>query len=174
MTSQTMTITGPAALLLKNEDVPVRVAVWLAENATKSTFASSLLNGFVRYGSLTQKQVAAVLRIVDAPAPKVAAEPADQMGIYVTLDPSDNGLDIYRVKRSKSSGNLYALRLDPTSGSFEYAPGTIRSLSASDRVTADEAALLGQALGICIVCGATLTDPESVARGIGPVCIKNV
>jgi hypothetical protein len=34
----------------------------------------------------------------------------------------------------------------------------------------EQAAKQGHMLGFCIRCGATLTDPESVAAGIGPVC----
>jgi hypothetical protein len=34
----------------------------------------------------------------------------------------------------------------------------------------DEAGKLGKQFGFCIRCGATLTDPVSVANGIGPVC----
>jgi len=30
--------------------------------------------------------------------------------------------------------------------------------------------LEGRTIGRCRVCGRTLTDPESVALGIGPVC----
>ena len=33
---------------------------------------------------------------------------------------------------------------------------------------------LGLATGYCGVCGANLTDPLSIARGIGPECIKRV
>lgn len=34
----------------------------------------------------------------------------------------------------------------------------------------EQAAQQGKMMGFCIRCGATLTDPESVAAGIGPVC----
>ncbi|HEX8321653.1 DUF6011 domain-containing protein [Longimicrobium sp.] len=34
----------------------------------------------------------------------------------------------------------------------------------------DQAAAKGKAVGFCVRCGATLTDPVSVANGIGPVC----
>jgi hypothetical protein len=39
-------------------------------------------------------------------------------------------------------------------------------------MTLDEAAAKGKAFTFCVKCGATLTDPISVANGIGPVCIK--
>lgn len=37
-------------------------------------------------------------------------------------------------------------------------------------LTLNEAAKFGHTTGTCLVCARTLTDPESVARGIGPVC----
>jgi hypothetical protein len=39
-------------------------------------------------------------------------------------------------------------------------------------MTLDEAKAKGKAFTFCVKCGATLTDPVSVANGIGPVCIK--
>jgi hypothetical protein len=35
-----------------------------------------------------------------------------------------------------------------------------------------EAGALGKQFGFCVRCGATLTDPVSVANGLGPVCAK--
>lgn len=85
---------------------------------------------------------------------------------------------VYRCQVSRSSGHLYALVLtiDPAAqkGRFEYAAGAVRELLASERLTVTEAARLGHHYGICVVCGATLTDPASVAQGIGPVCIKKL
>lgn len=43
---------------------------------------------------------------------------------------------------------LRAILLDPKGASIRY----------------------GQALGVCGVCGRILTDPESIAKGIGPIC----
>lgn len=38
-------------------------------------------------------------------------------------------------------------------------------------LTSDMVGAKGKAFGFCVRCGATLTDPVSVAQGIGPVCI---
>jgi hypothetical protein len=35
------------------------------------------------------------------------------------------------------------------------------------------AAQMGRTVGYCVICGRFLTDAESVAKGIGPVCEKN-
>jgi hypothetical protein len=81
---------------------------------------------------------------------------------------------IFKVQRAvNGSGNLYAKELvidGPGDGRFEYAPGAIRRLSASDAMTVEEAAEFGRLYGVCCVCGRTLTDEQSIAAGIGPVC----
>lgn len=87
------------------------------------------------------------------------------------------GDDFYRVQRSRGSGNLYAKRLVVSEfgkGHFEYASGAIFGLSDEDRMSVEEAKQFGFAYGICCVCSAELSDPKSVAAGIGPVCAKRV
>lgn len=44
-------------------------------------------------------------------------------------------------------------------------------LAGAKPLTKDEAGALGKKFGICIRCGALLSDPVSVAQGLGPVCI---
>ena len=88
-------------------------------------------------------------------------------GMYQTAD----GV-IYRVQRSRELGKLYAKRLNPLGNSFEFAPGVIRTLTANDKMSLEDAKAFGVATGICCVCAAFLTDEKSVAAGIGPVCAK--
>jgi hypothetical protein len=75
---------------------------------------------------------------------------------------------IYRVVASKDSGRLYAKRSTPDG--FEYDKGAIFRLFAEDRMTVEEVAEVGRRDGYCYVCGRHLTNPESVALGIGPIC----
>ena len=75
---------------------------------------------------------------------------------------------IYKVQASKSSGNLYA-KVFGDSG-YEYAPGAMRLLASASRLTLEQAAEMGVKTGRCVVCARLLTDPESVAAGIGPIC----
>lgn len=91
------------------------------------------------------------------------------------VDP-DEGLyrvedEIVRIKLSKS-GNWYATmamkRPGRTTITWEYL---------GKRINMDEALALtdaeaGQYLGYCVRCNAELTDPDSIARGLGPVCAK--
>lgn len=88
--------------------------------------------------------------------------------------------DIYRVQASRETGRLYAKRLDPSSGKFDYVKGSIYTLSADMRMTVEEAAEWGRESaraakeagrphGWCVY-GHRLTRPESILKGIGPVC----
>ena len=98
----------------------------------------------------------ALPRLVEAPAPS---------GLHV-LDG-----EVYRVVVSRGSGRPYALLLVAAcTGAFEYAPGAVRHLSEDTLMTLEEARDYGVRYGVCAACGRTLTDPESIEYGIGPVC----
>ncbi len=98
--------------------------------------------------------------------------------VRATVAPLEVGMyraggEIFRVVRSRESGNLYAKRLNVLgegNAQFTYAAGAIRTLTAADRMTVAEAKAWGVEFGICCVCAAVLTNPVSVAEGIGPVC----
>lgn len=81
---------------------------------------------------------------------------------------------IFKVqKAARCRGRLYAKALveDGNGGwTFEYAPGAIKNLSAATRLTLEEAKRFGMLYGTCCVCGRTLTNEESIAAGIGPIC----
>lgn len=81
---------------------------------------------------------------------------------------------IFKVQVAKNgSGRMYAKELtgDSEEGfQFVYAPGAVRKLSASTRLSLEEAKEFGALYGTCCVCSRTLTDENSIAAGIGPVC----
>lgn len=78
---------------------------------------------------------------------------------------------IYKVQRAvHGSGNLYAKRWDAETESFDIERGAIRKIEAAHRMTAAEAGAFGLIIGACAHCGKTLTDEESIARGLGPIC----
>lgn len=78
---------------------------------------------------------------------------------------------IYKVQRAvHGSGFLYAKRWDEESQSFEKETGAIRKIRADHRMTLEQAARFGQVTGTCGHCGRTLTDEDSIAAGIGPIC----
>lgn len=154
------------------------LADW-AGRQTWSRFAMSIADYFQKYGRMSDKQAEALRSMyakalakgVTTAQREPVANPVTEVGMYR----KDNA--IFRVKLSKQ-GRLYAMRFVPTAVAkadrFVYANGAIYNLSADDRMTVDEVTDLGLQFGICVVCGADLTDPKSVAQGIGPVCIKKV
>lgn len=90
---------------------------------------------------------------------------------------TENGERVfYKVQIAKQgSGNLYAKRLERDASRasgwrFVYAPGAIRSLTPADKLSLEEAQQFGQLYGVCCVCAAELTDEDSIAKGIGPIC----
>jgi len=81
---------------------------------------------------------------------------------------------VYKVQRAvHGNGRVYAKQLTVLSTGefqFEYAPGAIRFLTQDTRMSVEDAAAFGHLYGRCVQCGRTLTDEDSIARGIGPVC----
>jgi hypothetical protein len=78
----------------------------------------------------------------------------------------------FKVKAGKESGRLYAMKFDTNTGKFAYDKGAIFNLRPETRMTKEQAAAYGRKTGVCLICGRQLTDPTSVAQGIGPICIK--
>ena len=79
--------------------------------------------------------------------------------------------EVYRTVLS-GAGNLYAKIF--TDEGWEYAAGAIRKIRPEHRMTVERAIELSARFARCIRCGAELTDPTSVERGIGPVCITKI
>jgi hypothetical protein len=124
-----------------------------------------VFEGAVDFATLTSAEASSLItELLNSPR-KSGAERVSDEGMYRNAEG-----EIFRVQRSKESGNLYAKRLDIIDGGFVYEAGAIRNLKPSDRMTLDEAKAFGVEYGICCVCGAFLTNEVSVAEGIGPVC----
>jgi hypothetical protein len=75
---------------------------------------------------------------------------------------------IIRVYVGRQSGRMLAAEI--TADGPEYLGAASRFVTADQRLSVDEAARYGSQFGYCCVCGAELSDPTSVAAGIGPVC----
>ena len=73
-----------------------------------------------------------------------------------------------QVRKSKTSGRFYAKSWNGRS--FEYAAGLVFKLTSAMLATEAELELFGHTYTVCAVCGRTLTNPESITRGIGPIC----
>lgn len=120
----------------------------------------------------SERQVEAINRCRARRQPRQASPQVTEIGLYR----ADDGT-VYKVQAARQSGHLYAKRLvviEHGQASFEFEQGAIRKLRPEQRMTVEQAAAFGHQFGVCAVCGATLTDPVSVERGIGPICASRV
>lgn len=105
-------------------------------------------------------------------APRKAAAQRPGPGFYVA------GEDIVKVQANRAGTNVYAKILIPSGtssrGRFEYRPGLIDQLAGASTATVDDMAAWGARTGTCGICGALLTNPESIERGIGPICASRM
>jgi hypothetical protein len=94
-------------------------------------------------------------------------------GFYVL-----NGVVYKVIVAVHASGRKYAKVLD-VDGSWDRAPGAIRRLRPEHKMTLVQALevakryatdMSSELYGRCFVCGRTLTDEDSIAANIGPVC----
>lgn len=86
-------------------------------------------------------------------------------GFYKSTDGN-----IYQVVQAKHGAHFLAKILDQETGKFEYAGAAKRFVKADQRMTLEEAQEYGKRTGTCMVCSRRLSNPESIAAGIGPVC----
>ena len=183
-------------------------AEWLRQPVTGDfTFHADMLAALIKYGSLTERQEAAVRNAAAKSAARkaewAAAKAAREEGAAVlSLAKIRTGFDsaLRFLKRPKlrvaniqfslapatgrNAGCIYVVRADDDTYLGKITPEdkflTSRDCTAADsevvaRVAADPAAAAeahGHEYGQCSCCGRELTNPESVARGIGPICAE--
>lgn len=96
-----------------------------------------------------------------APKPAEPKEPAvSKPGPYRLADGT-----VVLVKLGRNTGRPFALGLPD----LAYLGGGSK-LDGAVRLTLEEAKDFGLKTGVCCCCGAILTNPESIALGIGPIC----
>ena len=126
----------------------------------------------VEFAGLTSKQASEFIgTLINAPK-RVAGVRGNfpvEEGMY-----RDNAGIIYKVQASRETGRLYAKHLDVAERKFIFEAGAMRHLTAEMRMSIEEAKAFGVEYGFCCVCAKFLTDPRSVADGIGPVCSGRV
>jgi hypothetical protein len=179
------------------------VLQWIDAAAARGfEFAVSLRASLLRYGSLTENQVAAVRRSIQksqerreaaaANAPSVAGEGFQRL-LASFKTAIENGLKAPKIRigtltfspakaASQNAGFLYVKANGEYSGKIS-PEGRLFACSHVDQATKDliarvgqdplaEAVAHGKATGECSCCGRELTDPASIAAGIGPICAK--
>lgn len=91
---------------------------------------------------------------------------------------------IYVVRQNRTNAGVHARRLVEIGGQrltaagtvvnieFVYDPGALLRLRPEDQMTLEEARPFIIRYGKCIFCNTALSDATSVARGVGPVCVR--
>lgn len=104
---------------------------------------------------------------------KLNTEPTEEIteGAYWFINDKGERL-IARVQRTKNGAKrLYAkLQTEVGGQHFEYEPGLIRKLKAADKLNLSEMQQFAAQYSQCADCGTHMTNPISIARGVGPVC----
>lgn len=167
---------------------------WLTESAAKGgTFAAKLLTDLDKYGALTPAQLECVERNVARAAPTNVAGEGFSLLRAAFAQARASGLKYPKVhvgslrftlaqEDSKNPGYIYvratgeyAGKISPT-GEFsparETTPAQLDHIATVARDPKAAAIAHGHATGNCAICARALSDPESVTRGIGPVCAK--
>ena len=183
----------PAFANLRDSNRPVWE--WLKVQE-KNDFRMSLRKSLAQYGSLTERQVSAVERIVNRPAPQADASVGNAFqSLFVAFQTAkSNGLKrpiirsgetkVYPAgESSTNAGCLYVKdkwgeylgKVTPQGEFFRARDVSDESIKPVLDLASDP---LGTAIrhgletGECACCGRELTDPESVKQGIGPICKK--
>ena len=179
--------------------VSPEIVAWMKASAPSFEFAASLQSQYRNTGRLSDRQIAAAHRCMaafNAAQERAATAPeATCAAIETAFDKAKEAgllrprLTFAAVKfspagaSSRNPGAIYAK--DTESGVYlgKFASGRfVRSRDCSDeqqsevlRIAQDPfkaAVEHGKLTGGCCVCNRTLSDPVSVANGIGPICAK--
>lgn len=92
----------------------------------------------------------------------VAAATMLEVGMYMR-----DGVPV-RVYPAQNGGHLLAKAF--IDGEWVYQGAASRFVTGDQRMNLEEAIKFGLDFGICACCGRVLSNPESIAAGIGPIC----
>lgn len=178
------------------------IAAWLEGN--EWSFAQSLVQSLIKYGSLTDNQISAARRCIARDAERkvqnkaaaaereAQAQPVNTTALedaFARASKRNRRIALWigtvRVKpAAKHPGVLYVV--DRSTDSYlgkvtggKFVPSRDGKAREAEMLTilADPKAAAvrhGKLTGACSVCSRTLTDPASIAAGIGPVCAENM
>ena len=154
--------------LLAKREVPENVANYLERIKAKGHTVENM----------TKESAGKMIRIlIDQPVkPQNDGIPESiPDGRYAFKNTELDKIVFYRVV-TKRDGERIVQKVLGSPGDFRYV--SIYKNEADKAIShiigdpAFASQLFGQAVGACGVCGSPLTDPESIALGIGPVCAK--
>ena len=180
---------------------------WMESAADGFEFAREMLNAVRQYGSLTERQLAAVQRCVarleekraEARAADAARSVAVEGGSSIAAAlrrATEDGRKAPKIRTevahfslakatSRNPGCVYVVTPDDVYLGKIDPDGRFQPSRACDDDTRDavvrisnnalaEAVEYGKRTGRCSCCGRELTDPASIAAGIGPICAAGV
>ena len=126
-----------------------------------NNFMNSLKRGLKKYGSLTENQSAAAIRVIEG----VRRHEQSQKRIDIKLvgDTIKIGRKIALGIKEEYNLEFHPILVDVTA----VTAMTDRALRLKGKLTKENG-------GVCRCCGKTLTDEMSQVTGIGPVCAKYV
>lgn len=168
---------------------------WIIAHANTNDFAYSLDKQLLKSGHLSEAQFAAVTRILArqsaAPAATTAVGTAGVEKMQEAFATAvSNGLKRPKVRLAnfvfklapatgRNAGAIYVMTGDDYLGKIADGQFT-GSRDCTEEKRAEIVALCsnpleaaiayGKQTGICACCARELTDPESIERGIGPIC----
>jgi hypothetical protein len=193
-----------ANVALFAEEQPV-AHKWLTENAGvkrngEDNFAKSLLDGVRNYGSLTEKQLAAVYRIIADDAERAEAKQtkidmsdllrrfglAQEAGIKRPKVNTGDLLFSLAPATGRNAGHVYVKGEEDGFGDRPYlgkitpdgelypsrdaSPEVIKRIAEIGADVVGSAKAHGAQHGNCCFCNRDLTTDESVSNGYGPIC----
>lgn len=124
----------------------------------------------IRRGEEVTKESASDLIITLKQAPRVTVRHTEDVpeGIHYV-----DGTVLKVQVAIHGSGRKYVKELNTDTGKFEYVGSRpLSRLSEDTLMKLEDAQEFGKLYGMCLKCGRTLTDEESIARGIGPICAE--
>lgn len=178
------------------------VVEWLEANAGQKksviegeyedNFAASLLKSLNQWGSLSEKQIAAVQRIIDADKNKVVIDLTRIHGLFDSAKTNGAKKPVIRIDglklslaplSGKNAGCIYVkdnhgeyLGKITEEGKFfgmRSAPAdTEKRLVELAKDPRGAMVKFGQITGQCSCCGRELTNKASIELGIGPICAE--
>jgi hypothetical protein len=146
-------------------------------------FVDSLLRYLRKHDRLTDKQRDAVLKGLAKMGAKSSAKPQKASHVsngFYAIDGDDGDTVFYRVQHGKPGTRWDGFVFVDRQASDDFYPVRAREQKAAVLKGIEEQGVLeslvryGHELGVCGVCHKTLTDPPSIADGIGPVCKSNL
>ena len=190
-------IMPPSPAMMSWADAHPAEFAWLHDNSDSFDFAASLLASLRKWGRLTDGQLGAVQRILakhklladrHASAPTVllgAVEQAFAKAKDAGVKRPKLRLDAFTFSPApdtgKNAGAIYVKEGETYLGKvvggklFAVSACTVDQENQIVAVAADPmnaAIAYGKRFGKCSVCARTLTDEDSISRGIGAVCAK--